>query len=101
MKKKIYNYYLYLLHILVFISCYLNAPKLCAYLIKISFFQQKNSKKKKNSKKIILVLYRAIGERDINIVKESSNKIPQIFFMRRSIVKLIFYFFFVKKKNFF
>ena len=85
----------------MFITCYLNSPKLCAYLIKISFFQQKNSKKKKNSKKIILVLYRAIGERDINIVKESSNKIPQIFFMRRSIVKLIFYFFSGKKKIFF
>ena len=68
MKKKIYNCYLYILHILVFITCYLNSPKLCAYLIKISLFQQKASKKK-NSKKIILVLYRAIGERDINIVQ--------------------------------
>ena len=98
MKKKIYNCFLYILHILVFITCYLNAPRLCAYLIKISLFQHKSSKKKINSKKIILVLYRAIGERDIKIVQKSSNKIPQIFFMRRSIVKLIFYFFSGKKK---
>ena len=101
MKKKIYNCYLYILHILVFVSCYLNSPKLCAYLVKLSLFKQKKLKKKINNKKITLVLYRAIGERDVRIVQKSSNKIPQIFYMRRSIVKLIFYFFSTKRKLFF
>ena len=101
MKKKIFNFYLLILHILVFISCYLNSPKLCAYLLKISLFQQKSLKKKFNNKKIILVLYRAIGERDIRIIQDASNKIPKIFFIRRTIVKLIFYYFSGKRKIFF
>ena len=101
MKKKFFNVYLYILHILVFLSCYLNSPKLCAYLLKISLFKQKSLKKKVNNKKITIVLYRAIGERDVRIVQKSSNKIPQIFYMRRTIVKLIFYFFSGKKKIFF
>ncbi len=101
MKKKIFNFYLYILHILVFLSCYFNSPKLCAYLLKISLFKQKSSKKKFNDKKIVLVLYRAIGERDIRIIQDASNKIPRVFFIRRTIVKLIFYYFSGKKKIFF
>ncbi|MDC0469146.1 hypothetical protein OAN07_01705 [Candidatus Pelagibacter sp.] len=100
-KKKIFNCYLYVLHIFVFISCYLNSPKLCSYLIKISLFRKKSLNKKVTSKKITLVLYRDIGERDIRIVQKSSNRIPQIFFMRRSLTKLIFYFFSGKRKIFF
>ena len=101
MKKKIYSYYLYILHVLVFVSCYLNSAKICAYLIKLSLFKQKSLNKKIYNKKITLVLYRAIGERDVRIVQKSSNKIPQIFYMRRTIVKLIFYFFSSKRKFFF
>lgn len=101
MKTKIYNCYLYILHILVFVSCYLNSAKLCAYLIKLSLFKQKDLNKKIYNKKITLVLYRAIGERDIRIVQKSSKKIPQIFYMRRATVKLIFYFFSNKRKFFF
>lgn len=101
MKKKIFNYHLYLLHILVFFSCYLNSPKLCAYLIKFSLFKQKSLKKKIINKKITLVLYRAIGERDVRIIQKSSNKVPQIIYMRRSVVKLIYFFFSGKKKLFF
>jgi len=101
MKKKFYNFYLYILHILVFVSCYINSPKLCAVFIKLSLFKQKSLKRKVNNEKIILVLYRAIGERDVRIIQKSSNKIPQIIYMRRSIVKLIFYFFSKKKKLFF
>ena len=101
MKKKIYNFYLYILHILVFVSCYLNSAKLCAYLIKLSLFKQKSLQRKIINKKITLVLYRAIGERDVRIVQNSSNRIPQIFYMRRSVVKLIFYFFSTKRKFFF
>ena len=101
MKKKIYNFYLYILHILVFVSCYLNSPKLCAYFIKLSLFKQKSLKRKVNSEKITLVLYRAIGERDVRIIEKSSNKIPQILFMRRSIVKLVFYYFSGRRKIFF
>ena len=101
MKKKIYSYYLYILHVLVFVSCYLNSAKICAYLIKLSLFKQKSLNKEIYNKKITLVLYRAIGERDVRIVQKSSNKIPQIFYMRRTIVKLIFYFFSSKRKFFF
>lgn len=101
MKKKIYNYYLYTLHILIFASCYLNSAKLCAYFIKLTLFKQKNLKQKIYNKKITLVLYRAIGERDVRIVQKSSKKIPQIFYMRRATIKLIFYFFSSKRKFFF
>ena len=100
MKKKIYSHYIYLLHILIFISCYLKSPKICAILIKISLFKHKKINKNRN-KKISLVLYRSIGERDVRIIEKFSNKIPQIIFMRRSVVKLIFYFFSGKKKIFF
>ena len=60
MKKKIYSYYLYILHVLVFVSCYLNSAKICAYLIKLSLFKQKSLNKKiynkkiRNSKKLFL-----------------------------------------------
>ena len=101
MKEKIYNCFLYILHILVFVSCYLKSHKLCAFLIKISLFKQKSLKRRINNKKITLVLYRAIGERDVRIVQKASTKIPQIFYFRRSIVKLIFYFFSGKRKIFF
>lgn len=100
MKKKIYNHYIYILHILIFISCYIKSPKICAFLIKISLFKYKKINKSRN-KKISLVLYRSIGERDVRIIEKFSNKIPQIIFMRRSVVKLIFYFFSGKKKIFF
>tara|TARA_B100000900_G_scaffold111309_1_gene93018 strand:- start:10086 stop:11324 length:1239 start_codon:yes stop_codon:yes gene_type:complete len=86
---------------LVFFSCYLNSAKLCAYLIKLSLFEQKSLNKKIYNKKITLVLYRAIGERDVRIVQKSSKKVPQIFYMERAIVKLIFYFFSPKRKFFF
>ena len=36
---------------MVFVSCYLNSPKLCAYLLKISLFKQKSLKKRFNEKK--------------------------------------------------
>ncbi len=101
MKEKIYNCFLYILHILVFVSCYLKSHKLCAFLVKISLFKQKNLKRRIDNKKITLVLYRAIGERDVRIVQKASTKIPQIFYLRRSIVKLIFYFFSGKRKIFF
>ena len=70
-------------------------------LIKLSLFKQKSLNKKIYNKKITLVLYRAIGERDVRIVQKSSNKTPQIIYMRRSIVKIIFYFFSSKRKFFF
>jgi hypothetical protein len=101
MKKKIYNSYLFILYVLIFISCYLNSAKLCAYLIKLTLFKQKNLNKKIYNKKITLVLYRAIGDRDIKIIEEASKKIPQIFYMNRGVVKLIFYFFSTKRKFFF
>ncbi len=101
MKEKIYSNFLYLLHVLVFISCHLKSPKLCAFFIKISLFKQKSLKKRTKNKKITIVLYRAIGERDVRIVQKASSKFPQILYMRRSIVKLIFYFFSGKRKFFF
>ena len=101
MKKKIFKYYLFVLHFLIFFSCLLNSPKLCSYLIKISFFKKKNFKRNNKSKKIIIVLYRSIGDRDVEIIERSSNKIPKIVFMSRSIAKLIFYYFHGKKRRLF
>jgi len=102
MKKKIYDIYLFLHHCLVYFSCVFNLPKICAYLIKISLFQPSIFKNKSDSKKIIIILDRVLGaRRDLEIVQKSSKNLPQIFFMRRRICKLIYFYFFNKKKFFF
>ena len=102
MKKIIYNFYLFLLHLLVLLCCIFNLTKLCSILIKISLFQPKPFRRKIKSKKIIIVLDRVTGggRRDFEIVSKGSNKIPQIFFIRRTIVKLIFYYFVDRSKIF-
>ena len=102
MKKIIYNIYLFLLHLLVLFCCVFNLTKLCSILIKFSLFQPKPFRKKVKSKKITIVLDRVTGggRRDFEIVNNSSNEIPQIFFIRRTIVKLIFYYFIDRSKIF-
>lgn len=91
----------YLFCFLLVITCYLNLPSICAYLIKISLFKTKFFKKKTKAKKIFIVLYREIGVRDIEIIYKSSNSNLEFFFMRRSIPKLIFFCFSNRKKFFF
>ena len=102
MKKKIYDIYLFIHHFFIYFSCIFNLPKFCAFLIKISLFQPSLFKNKSNSKKITIVLDRVLGaRRDLEITQKSSKKLPQIFFMRRRICKLVFFYFFNKKKLFF
>lgn len=102
MKKKIYEIYLFIHHGLLYFSCFFNSPKFCAYLIKISLFQPKLFKNKSKSKKIIIVLDRVLGaRRDLEIIQKYSNKLPQIKFMRRKLIKLVFFYFLNKEKLFF
>ena len=87
-------------HFLISISCYLNIPSFCAYLIKKSLFKPKIYKKKEN-KKIFIVLYREIGIRDIEIIHKSANYNLEFLFLRRSITKVILFCFSNRKKFFF
>lgn len=101
MKKKITKILEFVGHILIYFSCYFNLPRLCAYLINISILKNKIFKNKLKSKRIVIVLDRAIGHRDIEIIQESSNKAPEFLFLRRSITKIILFYFCHKKKIFF
>ena len=101
MKNKIKNFILFIVHLLIYFSLYFNSPKICAYLIKVSLLKNNNlNKKKVANNKIVILLYRSIGIRDMEIISKLSNKIPEILIMRRSIVKLILVFFFHNKNIF-
>lgn len=101
MKKIIYNLFLFFAHLLIYFSCFLNNPKFCAFLIKLLIFQPKEFIKKKKSNKIIIVLDRFIGgRRDMEIINKLSNQNFNIFFMRRSIAKIIFIYFSKNRKFF-
>ena len=100
MKKIINNILGYIGHLLIYFCCYVNSPFFCAYLIKISILRDKLFQKKIKSKKIIIVLDRAIGHRDIEIIRDSSKNTPQFMFLRRSITKIILLYFSYQKKIF-
>ncbi len=92
----------FIIHLLIYFSLYINSPKLCAYLIKVSLLKNSNIKKNNTpNNKIVILLYRSIGIRDIQIISKFSNKIPEILILRRSIVKVILKYFFYKKNIFF
>lgn len=100
--KKIFNLILeFIGHFLIYLTCYFNLPLICSYLIRISLLKNKFSINKIKSKKIVIVLDRAIGHRDIEIIKESSSKAPEFLFLRRSITKIILFYFSKKRKFFF
>ena len=102
MKNKIKNLVSFTIQLLVYFSLCLNSPKLCAYLIKFSLSKNNNLKKKNVSKnKIVILLYRSIGIRDIEIVSKLSNRIPEILILQRRIVRLILVYFLYKKNIFF
>ena len=101
MKKKINKILEFIGHFLIYFSCYFNKPSFCAYLIKISILKKKFFKKKLKNKKISIVLDRAIGHRDVEIIQETGSKAPEFLFMRRSITKIILFFFIDNKKIFF
>tara|TARA_B100000886_G_C20418864_1_gene490521 strand:+ start:1059 stop:2339 length:1281 start_codon:yes stop_codon:yes gene_type:complete len=101
MKKKI-NHILELFgHFLIYFSCHFNLPGLCAYIIKISILENKFIRKNIKKKNIVIVLDRSIGHRDIEIIKETSNKSPEFLYLRRSITKIILFYFCQNKKVFF
>ena len=102
MKKIIYNFIIFVIHFLLYLSCYLKLHRFCAYLIKFTLIKSKHSVTNSKNKKIFIVLDRIIGgRRDIEIVQKFSKKKFKILFMRRSIAKIIFTFFCNKKKFFF
>ena len=102
MKSKINKSILFIIHILIYFSLYFNSPKLCAYLIKFSLLKNNNLKKKKvSNNKIVILLYRSIGIRDLEIVSKFSNRIPEVLILHRSIVKLILVYFLYKQNMFF
>ena len=102
MKNKTKNLISFIIQLLVYLSLRLNSPKLCAYLIKFSLSKNNNLKKKNVSKnKIVILLYRSIGIRDIEIVSKLSNRIPEILILQRRIVRLILVYFLYKKNIFF
>ena len=50
---------------------------------------------------MIIILDRMLGARqDLEIVQKDSNKLPQLKFMRRKLIKLVFFHFMNKKKLF-
>ena len=100
MKQKINILLSFIGHFLIYFSCYIESPSLCAYLIRVSILKNKFSKKKISNKKIAIVLDRSIGHRDVEIIQETSKKAPEFMFLRRSITKIILYYF-SEKKNFF
>jgi hypothetical protein len=99
-KQKINILLSFIGHFLIYFSCYIESPSLCAYLIRVSILKNKFSKKKISNKKIAIVLDRSIGHRDVEIIQETSKKAPEFMFLRRSITKIILYYF-SEKKNFF
>jgi hypothetical protein len=101
MKKYFSIIYSQVFHFLVSVSCYLNLPAFCAYLIKTSLFKPKLFKKKTKNKKIFIVLYREIGIRDVEIIYKSANSNLEFLFLKRSITKVILFCFSNRKKYFF
>ena len=89
MKRIIFNFCLLIFYSLIGISCYFNLPKFCSFLIRVSLFTPRNYKKKSKTSKKIIVLYRLVGERDINIVQNTSKSLPEILYLRRNITKVI------------
>ena len=98
MKQKINIVLNFLGHFLIYISCLIKSPALCAYLIKISILKKKFFKSKIRNDKVVIVLDRTVGHRDIEIIQENAVKAPEFLFLRRSITKLILYYFCNKKK---
>ena len=88
------------LNFLVLICCFFNLPSFCAFLIKISFFKPKFLKKNKKIKKTFIVLFRQIGNKDIEIIYKSSNHDMEFFFLRRGIFYVILFYFSSRKKSF-
>ena len=101
MKQKINFLLNFIGHFLIFFSCYIRSPALCAYLIRFSIYKEKFFRKKITKKKIIIVLDRTVGHREIDIIRENAQKTPEFLFLRRSITKLILFYFCNKKKFFF
>ena len=86
----------------IYLSCVSNSPRLCAYLIKVSLQTPKKLKKSNyNNNKVTIILYRAIGMRDIEIISNLSNKVPKFLVMDRNLTKLILYNFLKGRKIFF
>ncbi len=101
MKKKINIVLEFIGYFLIYLSCYFHFTKFCAYLIGVSILKNKFFKEKIENKQIAIVLDRAIGHRDIEIIQETTNKAPKFLFMKRSITKLILFYFSNKRKLFF
>ena len=101
-KKNIKNFILFIVDLLIYMSCHLNSPKLCAYFLRVSLLKPKSLRKDQNSNnKVIILLYRSIGIRDLEIISKLSNKIPEILILRRRVIKIILNYFFYKKKKYF
>ena len=101
MKRYLLLLFSYIFHFLITISCYLNRPALCAFLIKISLFKPKSFNKKIKSKKFFIVLYREIGIRDVEIIYKSAKSDFEFLFLRRNITQVILFCFSNRKKFFF
>jgi len=99
MKKNFNFVFEFIGFFVIYLSCYFNLPSLAAYIIRISIQKKKIFPKKIKNKRIVIVLDRAIGHRDIEIIKESSKRAPEFLFLRRSITKIILLYF--CKKNLF
>ncbi len=90
-----------IIYLLIFISCFFNLPKLCAFLIKVSLFKPKFFRQNKPSKKVFIVLNRKIGIRDLEIIHKHTNFKFEFLFLKRSIVRIPLFFFRNKKKSIF
>tara|TARA_B110000027_G_C16105777_1_gene295209 strand:+ start:122 stop:1402 length:1281 start_codon:yes stop_codon:yes gene_type:complete len=101
MKNYLSRLGLNIIYLLIFISCFLNLPKLCAFLIKVSLFKPKFFRQNRSDKKVFIVLNRKIGIRDLEIIHKSTNFKFEFLFLKRSIVRVPLYFFRSKKKSIF
>lgn len=100
MKKQIKKKLFFLCYALIYLSCYFNLPGLSAYVINILVLRKNYFKKIPKEKKIFIVLGRAIGQRDIDIIQQYT-KTHKFLFMQRVIAKLILFHFCKKKFSFF
>lgn len=101
MKKKFLIFLSLLGHFLIYLTCIFNFPKICAFLIIVSISKNKIFKKKIKAKRINIVLDRAIGHRDIEIINHFTKNTFEFLFLRRSITKIILYNFSNNKRKIF
>jgi hypothetical protein len=97
MKKKIYNFFVYISLILINFSVKTNSYKLCAFVIWLNIRKLKIIKSSFKSKKNILVFPKSNGTEDLIQAFENKNTNLIFFLLPRSFIKKIYFHYFDEK----